>query len=107
VPALLFVPSGGGPYAGLIVQHGLPGGKHDVAFEAEELARLGAVVIAIDAPFARRSGEPIAFTRRDREEQIQLIVDLRRAVDLLRARADVDDDRIAYLGISYGAAIGQ
>jgi dienelactone hydrolase len=63
-------------------------------------------VIAIDAPFARRSGAPIAFTRRDRAEQIQLIVDLRRAVDLLRARADVDDDRIAYLGMSYGAVMG-
>jgi uncharacterized protein len=106
VPALLVVPSGGGPYAGLIVQHGLPSSKEDVAFDAEELARLGAVVIAIDAPFALRGGEPIAFTRRDREEQIRLIVDLRRAVDLLRARADVDDDRIAYLGISYGAAMG-
>jgi uncharacterized protein len=106
VPALLFVPSGRGPFAGLIVQHGLPGNKEVSAFDAEELARLGAVVIAIDAPFARRSGEPIAFTRRDRAEQIQLIVDLRRAVDLLRARADVDDDRIAYLGVSYSAAMG-
>ncbi len=106
VPALLFVPSGRGPFAGLIVQHGLPSSKEDVAFDAEDLARLGAVVIAIDAPFARRSGAPIAFTRRDRKEQIQLIVDLRRAVDLLGARADVDDDRIAYLGVSYGAAMG-
>jgi dienelactone hydrolase len=106
VPALLFVPSGGGPSAGLIVQHGLPSSKEDVTSYAENLARLGAVVIAIDAPFARRSGAPIAFTRRDRKEQIQLIVDLRRAVDLLRARAEVDDDRIAYLGISYGAAMG-
>jgi hypothetical protein len=106
VPALLFVPSGRGPFAGLIVQHGLPSSKEDVAFDAEDLARLGAVVIAIDAPFARRSGAPIAFTRRDRKEQIELIVDLRRAFDLLRARADVDDDRIAYLGISYGAAMG-
>jgi hypothetical protein len=59
--------------------------------------RLGAVVIAISAPFDRRGGEPIAFTRRDRAEQIELIVDLRRAVDLLRARADVDDgsDRVS------------
>jgi hypothetical protein len=97
VPALLFVPSGRGPFAGLIVQHGAPGNKEVSAFDADELARLRAVVIAIDAPFARRSGAPFAFTRRDRAEQIQLIVDLGRAVDLLRARADVDDGRIAYL----------
>jgi dienelactone hydrolase len=55
VPALRFVPSGRGPFAGLIVQHGLPSSKEDVAFDAEDLAGLGAVVIAIDAPF--RSAE--------------------------------------------------
>jgi hypothetical protein len=38
VPALLFVPSGSGPFAGLIVQHGLPGSKEVSAFDAEELA---------------------------------------------------------------------
>jgi dienelactone hydrolase len=105
VPALLFVPSGKGPFAGLILQHGMPGGKEEWV-DAPELAKLGAVVLAIDAPFARRSGAPIAFTRRDRVEQIQLIVDLRRAVDLLGARGDVDDARIGYWGFSYGAAMG-
>jgi len=106
VPALLFAPTREAPHAGLIVQHGMPGGKDDLWLNALELARLGAVVIAIDAPFARRDGEPVAFTRRDREEQVQLIVDIRRAVDLLRSRSDVDSDRIGYLGYSYGGAIG-
>jgi uncharacterized protein len=106
VPALLFVPSGTRPFAGLILQHGMPGNKDDFAFEGLEWAKLGAVAIAISAPFDRRGGVPIDFTRRDRAEQIQLIVDLRRAVDLLRARADVDDARIAYLGFSFGAAMG-
>lgn len=106
VPALLFVPTREGPHAGLIAQHGMPGGKDDLWLDALELARLGAVVIAIDAPFARRDGEPVAFTPRDREEQVQLIIDLRRGVDLLRSRPDVDPDRIAYLGYSYGGAMG-
>lgn len=106
VPALLVVPSHKGRFAGLIVQHGLPGSKQDVLGAAEELARLRAVVLAIDAPFARRGGDPISFTRRDRNEQIQLIADLRRAVDLLRSRSDVDKSRIAYLGYSYGGAMG-
>lgn len=39
-------------------------------------------------------------------EQIQLIVDFRRAVDLLRARPEIDADRIGYLGVSYGGAMG-
>jgi dienelactone hydrolase len=73
---------------------------------AQQLANLGAVVIAIDAPFARRGGPSVRFTTQDRAEQIQLIKDLQRAVDVLRVQANVDDERIAYLGISYGGAMG-
>jgi dienelactone hydrolase len=32
--------------------------------------------------------------------------DLQRAVDLLRAQPSVDKDRIAYVGVSYGGAMG-
>jgi uncharacterized protein len=105
VPALLVVPRGAGPFAGLIVQHGLPGDKFAMLPVAEELARTGAAVVAIDAPWSRRRELP-DFTERDRADQIQLMVDLRRAVDLLQARTDVVDDRIGYLGISYGGAMG-
>ena len=105
VPALVVVPPGDGPFAGLIAQHGLPADRFGMLQVAEELARLGAVVVAIDAPWARRREVP-NLTKRDRADQIQLIVDLRRAVDLLQSRDDVDEDRIGYLGISYGAAIG-
>jgi len=63
-------------------------------------------VIAINAPFARRDGQPLKFSTADRAEQIQLIKDLQRAVDVLRARPNVDDDRIAYVGFSYGGAMG-
>ena len=91
---------------GIVLMHGLPGTARDMTGYAQALARYGAVVIAIDAPFARRGGEPVRFSAEDRAEQIQLIKDLQRAVDVLRAQANVDEDRIAYLGISYGAAMG-
>ena len=107
MPAVVVVPRAKGRHAGLIVQHGLPGRKEDMLDLARDFARLGAVVIAIDAPFARRaSGEPVLFTTRDRRDQIQLMVDFRRAVDYLGGRDDVDRERIAYLGISYGGAMG-
>lgn len=105
VSALIVAPYGDGSFAGLIVQHGLPGNKLQVLQTAEDLARTGAVVIAIDAPWSRRKELP-NFTERDRSDQIQLMVDLRRAVDLLQSRDDVDDDRIAYFGVSYGGAMG-
>ena len=105
VPALIVAPRGDGPFAGLIVQHGLPGEKFQMLQIAEDFARTGAVVIAIDAPWSRREELP-DFTERDRADQIQLMVDLRRTVDLLHNRDDVDDRRIAYFGVSYGGAMG-
>ena len=86
--------------------HGMPGNARDMTAYAQVLAEHGAVVIAIDAPFARRGGEPVRFSTEDRAEQIQLIKDLQRAVDVLRAQVNVDDERISYLGISYGGAMG-
>jgi hypothetical protein len=91
---------------GIVLMHGMPGTARGMTAYAQVLAQHGAVVIAIDAPFARRSGEPVRFSTEDRAEQIQLIKDLQRAVDVLRAHANVDDERIAYVGISYGGAMG-
>ncbi|HEX8212480.1 MAG TPA: alpha/beta fold hydrolase [Longimicrobium sp.] len=91
---------------GIVLMHGMPGTARGMANTAQMLAEHGAVVIAIDAPFARRAGQPVRFSTADRAEQIQLIKDLQRAVDVLRARPNVDDDRIAYVGISYGGAMG-
>jgi dienelactone hydrolase len=102
----LFVPEGAGPFAGLLLQHGLPGNAAQMTGYALVLARHGAVVVALDAPFARRAGSPVRFTEADSAEQVQFMTDLRRAVDLLVARPDVDASRLGYLGISYGGAMG-
>ena len=114
VPAYLVVPDGSGPFAGIILQHGCCGEggeslRGQLVPEAVSLARTGAVALLIDAPFARPENTnrlPITLTEQDRDDQIQLIVDLRRGVDLLASREDVDATRIAYLGSSYSAAIG-
>ena len=91
---------------GIVLMHGMPGTARNMSGYGQGLASDGAVVIAIDAPFARRSGPPVRFTTDDRAEQIQLIKDLQRAVDVLRAHPNVDDARIAYHGTSYGGAMG-
>jgi dienelactone hydrolase len=107
VTGLLFEPVGrSGPRPGIVLMHGLPGNAGNTAGYAQALARYGAVVVAIDAPFARRGGDPVRLSAEDRAEQIQLIKDLQRAVDVLRAQPEVDDERIAYVGISYGGAMG-
>ena len=97
------------PRPGIILMHGMPGSSRDnwLIDQATTFARSGAVVIAIDAPFARRTtGSPVRMTKQDREEQIQLMKDLQRAVDVLRAQPNVAADRVAYYGVSYGGAMG-
>jgi len=90
---------------GMVVMHGHPGKARDFAALGQNYAQNGAVVIAIDAPFTRRAGT-LTFLPLDAAEQIQVIKDLQRAVDVLRSRPNVDDDRIAYLGFSWGGATG-
>jgi cephalosporin-C deacetylase-like acetyl esterase len=109
VPATLIEPPGSGPFAGVIIQHGLPSNRQAVYEIGKLYADMGAVVIVIDAPFARPENEnrsPLLFTEQDREDHIQLIVDLRRAIDLLVTRQNVDPNRLGYIGVSYGGMTG-
>ncbi len=110
VPAFLLIPDGRGPFPGVLLLHGMRGSAQNMLPEAERLARLGAIALSISAPFARshRIGvqRGLNFDERDRDEQIQLIIDLRRGVDLLLSRPDVAKDRLGYVGISYGGAHG-
>ena len=94
-----------GPRPGIVLMMGTTSAR-GMAGQGRVLAAHGAVVIAIDAPFARRGSPLLRFTPQDRAEQIRLIRDLQRAVDVLRARANVDTTRIAYVGMSYGGAMG-
>jgi dienelactone hydrolase len=110
VPATLLIPRGPGPHPGIVMMHGFPSRRQAMLPLGRRYAAAGAVVIMIDAPFARpdinRPTGTLTFGERDREEQIQLMVDLRRAVDLLVGRGDVDPAQLAYVGVSYGGAMG-
>ena len=107
VPAYLVVPDGPGPFAGIILMHGSSGSRETMLPLAKDLVHTGAVVLTLSAPSARIPGRDwISFTTRDREEQIQLMVDLCRGVDLLSQYEKVDPSRIGYIGYSYGAAMG-
>ena len=112
VPAHLFVPHGEGPWAGMQIMHGMPGSRSDsfVFALGPRYARAGALCLAISAPWARvvegESMEMVTGTEQDRQNQIQLIVDLRRGIDLLLSFKEVDPKRLGYVGGSYGGAMG-
>jgi dienelactone hydrolase len=104
---LLFVPRGGAARKpGIVMLHGAPGSARSIADGSLRLARRGAVLISVDAPFARHGGDMVTFTEADSAAHVQLIVDLQRAVDVLLARSDVDPARIAFVGGSFGGATG-
>jgi len=111
VTAYLIVPSGKGPFAGILFGHWGGGNRTEFLSEAILYARAGAVSLLVDYPWARP--EPwrhrlqyFANPENDRDAYIQAVVDLRRGIDLLRSRDDVDPQRIAYVGHSYGAQWG-
>jgi dienelactone hydrolase len=42
----------------------------------------------------------------ERDETVQQAKDLRRSIDYLETRADVDNQRLAYYGVSWGGTLG-
>jgi len=112
VPGYLVVPQGPGPFAGIIFMHGAGGSRAGTLSQAIMYARTGAVCLAIDAPMSGGRaipGEQFLDYRqpeRTRDAFIQTVVDLRRGVDLLLSRSDVDPKRLGYVGGSFGAFVG-
>ena len=105
VSAYLVVPYGEGQFAGVIFLHGGEQDRPAFLNEALSLAKLGAVSLLIDEPSARAMPlftEPEA----DRERYIQAVLKLRRGLDLLLSRRDVDPKRIGYVGLSFGSWMG-
>jgi dienelactone hydrolase len=74
------------------------------------LAGRGAVALSVSSPFTRPEGQitarGIEGVRGERNLTVQGVKELRRAVDLLQSRPEVDDDRIGFLGFSAGARTG-
>lgn len=111
VDAYLAVPAGKGPFAAVLFGHWGNGTRAEFIPEAKIYARAGAVSLIPDYPWDRpepwhKSSDHFNKPELDREIYIQTVVDLRRGIDLLLARSDVDSKRLAYVGHSYGAQWG-
>lgn len=113
VPAYLVMPKGKGPFAAVVWGHWYWGNspmrnRKEFLDEAVALAPAGVVSLLTGGPIARpghvENNEPL----NDQEvaDLVQQVVDMRRGVDLLLARKEVDAKRIAYVGHSYNAVIG-
>lgn len=109
VRAYLVMPSGNGPFAGIIFMHPGPGNRSSFLDEAITLAKMGAVSLLIDAPWAYPEfGErALKMTAEElRNMFVQTAMDIRRGVDLIQSTPGVDAKRIGYVGHSFGALLG-
>jgi hypothetical protein len=113
VPAYLVVPKGRGPFAAVIWGHWYWGNssmrnRRQFLDEAVVLAQAGVVSLLTDGPVARPGHEAIKdpLDERNFTEFFQQVMDMRRGVDVLLARGNVDRKRIAYVGHSYNAGVG-
>jgi cephalosporin-C deacetylase-like acetyl esterase len=107
VPGYLVVPQGAGKFAAILWGHWLmPGAansnREEFLREAIALAPGGVVSLLIDSPQHRPGFKPAA----NPVLMAQQVVDLRRGLDLLLSRADVDASRIGYVGHSWDAGTG-
>jgi len=113
VPAYLVVPKGRGPFAAVIWGHWCwqnspMRNRKQFLDEAVALAPSGLISLLTDHPMSRpgyvASKDPL--DERTATNFLQQVIDMRRGVDLLAARRDVDTKRIAYVGHSCNAAVG-
>lgn len=114
VPALLILPKQPREerLPCVILMHGLGGDKRMFQMLWGPLTRAGFALFAIDAQYhgERKPSDDIPFfgmyPYRARDALIQTVIDLRRGVDYLQTRKEIDPDRIGYIGASMGGIIG-
>jgi dienelactone hydrolase len=94
----LAAPQGGGRKPAVVWMHS--SGALAWLGDAVLLAQCGAVSLIVNVPGAGVNG---AAAQDDRAAMILAVVALRRAIDVLAARDDVDAKRIAVAGHSFGA----
>jgi cephalosporin-C deacetylase-like acetyl esterase len=100
VDGFLAVPQGHGRWPAVIWMHS--SGALAWLGDAVLLAQSGAVSLIVNAPAPNAPGAPEG----DRDTMVAAVVALRRAADVLEDRDDVDPQRIAVVGHSFGAMMG-
>ena len=105
VSAYLIVPTGKGPFAAVVFGHWGNGTRGEFIPEAKTYACAGVVSLLPDYRWERprpwySEVDDFAHPDLDRKTRIATVIEMRRAIDLLLTRADVDPNRVAYVGHS-------
>jgi dienelactone hydrolase len=111
VSAYQIVPKGKGPFAAVVFGHWGNGTRGEFIPEAKAYACAGVVSLLPDYRWDRAQPwysaiDDFAHPDLDRKTRINTVIEMRRAIDLLLTRTDVDPKRIGYIGHSFGAQWG-
>ena len=111
IEGYLLIPPGRARRPAVVFVHGSGGDRNELLGRARALAARGFVTLTITEPSTssppkRSSGGTEALLSQLQAGQVRDVVAVRRAVDVLRARPEVDPERIGYLGWSAGARAG-
>jgi hypothetical protein len=107
IDAYLVVPKGDGPFPAVEFMPGAPGSRLTFLSTALDLAGRGIVSLLLDPPYARPPVEDVVeFDPTDVKGIEQEVKEIRRGVDLLLSREEVDPTRLAYVGFSWGGSVG-
>ncbi|MSR62605.1 MAG: alpha/beta fold hydrolase [Planctomycetes bacterium] len=110
VPAWLALPEAPGKHPALLFLHHGQGNRATFLDEMVALAEQGIVALSIDGtenrPDYRFTETPFFDLAATREDKAQLLTDLRRGLDLLEQRPEVDRARLGFVGHSLGATLG-
>ena len=109
--AYLLTPSGAeGRHPAVIYAHGAGGNRQELLGEALQMAGKGTVTLALDMIYsterAKELPEGMEGARENSKLEQEAVKEVRRAVDFLQSRDDVDGDEIGYVGWSQGARMG-
>ena len=109
--AYLLTPSGSeGRHPAVIYAHGAGGDRQELLGEALQMADKGTVTLALDMIYsterAKELPEGMEGARANSKLEQEAVKEVRRAVDFLQSRDDVDEDEIGYVGWSQGARMG-
>lgn len=106
IPAFWFVPQGDGPFPVLVDIHGGPESQRTLNYSPsgpvlQYLTSLGIAVLSLNVRGSTGYGKSYSHLD-DKALRLDSVRDVAYGVEWLRARNDVDSDRIAVYGRSYG-----